>query len=76
MKTTRMERKNIEPGGRDDMGGQIGQVGENLKAALVAAEASAQNVMKTTTCVSDIDEFFKHARRGCKRAASRISTSW
>jgi enamine deaminase RidA (YjgF/YER057c/UK114 family) len=47
--------------GRGDMGAQIRQVGENLKAALAACGASLQHLVKTTTYVTDIDEFFKHA---------------
>jgi enamine deaminase RidA (YjgF/YER057c/UK114 family) len=47
--------------GRGDMGAQIRQVGENLKAALAASGASLEDLVKTTTYVTDIDEFFKHA---------------
>jgi enamine deaminase RidA (YjgF/YER057c/UK114 family) len=40
---------------------QIRQVGENLKTALAAAGATLNNLVKTTTFVTDIDEFFWHA---------------
>src|SRR6202021_619471 len=43
-----------------DMRAQIRQVGENLKNALEAAGASLSDLVKTTTFVTDIDEFFKH----------------
>jgi 2-iminobutanoate/2-iminopropanoate deaminase len=46
--------------GKDDMCAQIRQVGENLKAALAAAGATLNDLVKTTTYVTDIDEFFKH----------------
>lgn len=46
--------------GRGDMRAQIHQVGENLKAALEAAGATLNDLVKTTTYVTDIDEFFKH----------------
>src|SRR5437867_5667882 len=42
------------------MRAQIRQVGENLKAALAAAGASLNDLVKTTTYVTDIDEFFQH----------------
>jgi len=46
--------------GASDMRAQIRQVGENLKAALAASGASLADLIKTTTFVTDIDEFFKH----------------
>jgi enamine deaminase RidA (YjgF/YER057c/UK114 family) len=46
--------------GKGDMRAQLRQVGENLKAALEAAGASLQDLVKTTTFVTDIDEYFKH----------------
>jgi len=46
--------------GPRDMRTQIRQVGENLRAALEAAEASLVDLVKTTTFVTDIDEFFRH----------------
>lgn len=46
--------------GPRDMRAQIKQVGENLKQALSAAGVGLDALVKTTTFVTDIDEFFKH----------------
>jgi 2-iminobutanoate/2-iminopropanoate deaminase len=46
--------------GRGDMRAQIRQVCENVKTALAAAGATPAAIVKTTTYVTDIDEFFKH----------------
>jgi 2-iminobutanoate/2-iminopropanoate deaminase len=46
--------------GAGDMGAQIRQVGENLRIALEAAGVGLNDLVKTTTYVTDIDEFFKH----------------
>jgi enamine deaminase RidA (YjgF/YER057c/UK114 family) len=46
--------------GARDMGAQIRQVGENLRIALEAAGLGLKDLVKTTTYVTDIDEFFKH----------------
>jgi 2-iminobutanoate/2-iminopropanoate deaminase len=46
--------------GKGDMRAQMRQVGENIKAALEAAGASLNDLVKTTTYVTDIEEFFKH----------------
>jgi 2-iminobutanoate/2-iminopropanoate deaminase len=46
--------------GKGDMGAQIRQVGENIKAALAAAGASLADVVRTQTFTTDIDEFFRH----------------
>jgi 2-iminobutanoate/2-iminopropanoate deaminase len=46
--------------GPRDMRRQIQQVGENLRAALQAAGAGLEDLVKTTTFVTDIDEFFRH----------------
>jgi 2-iminobutanoate/2-iminopropanoate deaminase len=46
--------------GPRDMRAQIAQVGANLAAALAAAGATLGDLVKTTTFVTDIDEFFKH----------------
>jgi 2-iminobutanoate/2-iminopropanoate deaminase len=46
--------------GPRDMRAQIKQVGENLRKALAAAGATLDDLVKTTTFVTDIDEFFKH----------------
>ena len=46
--------------GKGDMGAQIEQVGRNLEACLKAAGASLADIVKTTTFVTDIEEFFRH----------------
>jgi enamine deaminase RidA (YjgF/YER057c/UK114 family) len=46
--------------GKGDMGAQIRQTGENLRAALAAAGATLDDVVKTNTYVTDIEEFFRH----------------
>jgi enamine deaminase RidA (YjgF/YER057c/UK114 family) len=46
--------------GKGDMAAQIRQVGQNLRIALEAAGLGLQDVVKTTTYVTDIDEFFKY----------------
>jgi enamine deaminase RidA (YjgF/YER057c/UK114 family) len=47
--------------GKSDMRAQIAQVGENIKDALEAVGASLGDIVRTTTYVTDIDEYFKHA---------------
>lgn len=46
--------------GKGDMGAQIAQVGENLRVALEAAGATLDDLVRTTTYVTDIEEFFRH----------------
>jgi enamine deaminase RidA (YjgF/YER057c/UK114 family) len=46
--------------GAGDMRAQILQVAENLRISLEAAGASFKDLVKTTTYVTTIDEFFKH----------------
>ena len=46
--------------GPRDMRAQIRQVGENMRWALEAAGATLDPSVKTTTFVTDIDEFFRH----------------
>ena len=46
--------------GKGDMRAQIRQVGENIKAALAAAGATLSDIVKATTYVTDIEEFFRH----------------
>lgn len=45
--------------GKGDMGAQIRQVCENLRLALAAAGAEVRHLVKTSTYVTDIEEFFK-----------------
>src|SRR5262245_36920228 len=46
--------------GKGDMRAQLRQVGENITATLAAAGATVNDIVKTTTYVTDIDEFFRH----------------
>jgi enamine deaminase RidA (YjgF/YER057c/UK114 family) len=46
--------------GKGDMRAQLRQVGENIRAALEAAGATLDDLVKTTTYVTDIEEYFKH----------------
>ena len=46
--------------GHGDMRAQIKQVGENLREALEAAGCTLADLVKTTTFVTNIDEFFRH----------------
>jgi 2-iminobutanoate/2-iminopropanoate deaminase len=46
--------------GKGNMGAQIRQVGENIKAALAAAGATLADIVKTNTYVTDMDAFFHH----------------
>src|SRR4029450_1040589 len=46
--------------GKGDMRAQLRQVGENITAALAAAGATVNDIVKTTTYVTAIDEFFRH----------------
>ena len=46
--------------GKGDMRAQIEQVAENVRMCLEAAGATFADLVKTTTFVTDIDEFFKH----------------
>jgi enamine deaminase RidA (YjgF/YER057c/UK114 family) len=47
--------------GPGDMPAQIEQVGENLRICLAAAGAGLEDLVKTTTYVTDIDAFFRHS---------------
>ncbi len=61
--------------GRGDMRAQIEQVGENIKAALEAAGATLADVVKTTTYVTDMDEYFKHQDVRMRYFAQALPTS-
>jgi 2-iminobutanoate/2-iminopropanoate deaminase len=45
--------------GKGDMRAQMRQVCENIKAVLAAAGAGLEDIVKTNTYVTDMDEFFK-----------------
>jgi enamine deaminase RidA (YjgF/YER057c/UK114 family) len=61
--------------GRGDMRAQIEQVGENIKAALEAAGATLADIVKTTTYVTDMDEYFKHQDMRMRYFAQALPTS-
>jgi enamine deaminase RidA (YjgF/YER057c/UK114 family) len=61
--------------GIGDMAAQIEQVGENLKACLVAAGASLADLVRTTTYTTDIDEYFRHVDMRMRYFAAAMPTS-
>jgi len=61
--------------GKGDMRAQIEQVGENIKAALEAAGATLADVVKTTTYVTDMEEYFKHQDMRMRYFAHAVPTS-
>ena len=61
--------------GKGDMRAQIAQVGENIKDALEAVGATLNQIVRTTTYVTDIDEYFKHADVRLRYFGSAIPTS-
>ena len=61
--------------GKGDMGAQIRQVGENLKLALESAGASLDDLVRTCTYVTDIDEFFRHVEVRQKYLGAALPTS-
>jgi len=50
--------RNGDTVGRGDMPAQLRQVGENLKAALEEAGGTLADIVKITTFVTDMDQFF------------------
>ncbi|HEV2303234.1 MAG TPA: RidA family protein [Stellaceae bacterium] len=61
--------------GKGDMGAQIEQVGKNIEACLEAAGASLSDIVKTTTFVTDIEEFFKHTEVRMRYLGPALPTS-
>jgi enamine deaminase RidA (YjgF/YER057c/UK114 family) len=61
--------------GVGDMRAQIEQVGNNIKDALEAVGATLGDVVRTTTYVTDIDEYFRHADMRLRYFGSAIPTS-
>ena len=61
--------------GLGDMRAQIEQVGQNIKDALEAAGATLADVARTTTYVTDMDEYFKHQDVRMRYFAQAIPTS-
>ena len=61
--------------GVGDMRAQIAQVGENITAALEAAGATLADIVKTTTYVTNMDEYFKHQDVRMRYFANALPTS-
>lgn len=61
--------------GRGDMGAQIRQVGENLRVSLEAVGAGLNDLVRTCTFVTDIDEFFRHVEVRQRYLAPALPTS-
>ena len=60
---------------KGDMGAQIAQVGENLRLALESAGARLEDLVRTTTYVTDIEEFFGHVEVRQKVLGPALPTS-
>lgn len=61
--------------GVGDMRAQIEQVGENIKDALAAAGATLADVVKTTTYVTDMEEYFRHQDMRMRYFGESLPTS-
>jgi len=61
--------------GVGDMRAQIAQVGQNIKDALEAAGATLGDIVRTTTYVTDMDEYFKHQDVRMRFFAQALPTS-
>lgn len=61
--------------GPKDMISQIRQVGLNLQTALNAAGLSLDDLVKTTTFVTDIDEFFKYPKERAQAFGESLPAS-
>ncbi|MDF3010627.1 MAG: endoribonuclease [Burkholderiales bacterium] len=60
---------------KGDMGAQIAQVGENLRLALESAGARLEDLVRTTTYVTDMDEFFRHVEVRMRYFGPALPTS-
>ena len=61
--------------GKSDMAAQIEQVGKNLEACLSAAGARLQDLVRTVTYTTDIDEFFRHSEMRMRYFGPGMPTS-
>jgi enamine deaminase RidA (YjgF/YER057c/UK114 family) len=61
--------------GRGDMRAQIEKVGKNIEDCLEAAGATLADIVKTTTYVTDIEEYFKHTDARLRYFGTAIPTS-
>jgi 2-iminobutanoate/2-iminopropanoate deaminase len=61
--------------GKGDMRAQIEQVGKNLQIALKSVGLSLDDLVKTTTFTTNIDEFFKHPEARQEAFGKALPTS-
>ena len=61
--------------GKGEMRAQIEQVGENIKAVLEAAGATLADIVRTTTYVTDMDEYVKHQDMRMRYFAEALPSS-
>jgi enamine deaminase RidA (YjgF/YER057c/UK114 family) len=61
--------------GTGDMAAQIHQVGANLEAALASAGATLDDLVRTQTFTTHIDEFFRHVDARHRYLGSSLPTS-
>jgi len=61
--------------GKGDVRAQLTQVCENIKAALEAAGATLSDIVKTTTYVTDMDDYFKHQDVRMRYFSEAVPTS-
>ncbi len=61
--------------GKGDMAAQIRQVGENLRLSLNAAGATLNDLVRTCTFTTDIDEFFEHVDARQEYLGAALPTS-
>jgi enamine deaminase RidA (YjgF/YER057c/UK114 family) len=61
--------------GKGDMRAQIERVGENVKLCLEAAGVGLADLVRTTTYVTDIEEFFKYADMRMRYFGPALPTS-
>ena len=61
--------------GAGNMRAQIEQVGNNIRDALEAAGATLADIVRTTTYVTDMDEYFRHQDMRMRFFADALPTS-
>lgn len=61
--------------GVGNMAAQIHQVGANLEVALASAGATLHDLVKTSTFVTEIDEFFRHVDARHRYLGESLPTS-
>ena len=61
--------------GKGDMRAQMIQVGENIKAGLAAAGATLDDIVRTSTYVTEMEEFLKHPDLRVRYFGKELPTS-